>query len=394
MKLFRYPGKLSILAALAIAMLGATPRCSAGLFLSDTNPPAQVMRLFFIHHSTGENWLRDDYGRLGMALRDNNYFVSDSNYGWGPDSIGDTTDMGHWYQWFCSDPSATYLAAVYASDERNCDYSRPETAPSGPNQIVLFKSCFPNSALQGSPSDPVPAIANNPLKNQDAGSDYHTVANAKGIYRELLTSFAANTNKLFVAITAPPLSDSTWAANARAFNEWLIQDWLAGYPHANVFVFDFYNVLTSNGGSPEVSDVGWATGHHHRWWQGTVQHLAAGGANTLAYPSDDDHPNPVGSRKATEEFVPLLNAAVRAWQASFRTPPPPPHFTACQISPTTVSLTVSDLSPDSSYALQGANVLSSGGWSNLAVFSGVVATNWSEPIPSQTTTRFYRLQSQ
>jgi hypothetical protein len=51
------------------------------------------MRLIFIHHSTGENWLRDDYGELGKALSENNYFVSDTNYGWGPEGIGDRTDI-------------------------------------------------------------------------------------------------------------------------------------------------------------------------------------------------------------------------------------------------------------------------------------------------------------
>jgi hypothetical protein len=47
--------------------------------------------------------------------------------------------------------------------------------------------------------------------------------------------------------TAPPLRDPTYAANARAFNNWLVSEWLANYTYSNVFVFDFYNVLTTNG---------------------------------------------------------------------------------------------------------------------------------------------------
>ena len=66
-------------------------------FADSVTPPAQPVRLIFIHHSTGENWLADGNGGLGVALRDNNYFVSDTNYGWGPDSIGDATDIGNWY---------------------------------------------------------------------------------------------------------------------------------------------------------------------------------------------------------------------------------------------------------------------------------------------------------
>ncbi|MEI6309778.1 MAG: S-layer homology domain-containing protein, partial [bacterium] len=63
-------------------------------------PPNQPVRLVFIHHSTGENWLADDNGGLGAALRDSNYFASDTNYGWGPEGIGDRTDFGNWWEWF------------------------------------------------------------------------------------------------------------------------------------------------------------------------------------------------------------------------------------------------------------------------------------------------------
>lgn len=382
---------LQMLPLVTLVLLGGAAAACPGATLTDTNRPAQVLRLFFIHHSTGQNWLADDYGQLGIALRDNNYFVSDSNYGWGPDSIGDTTDIGHWHPWFRGSSSAKYMAAAYANSGKNCDYSRLAATPGGSNKIIMFKSCFPNSALQGSPADPVPAIANNPLKNQDAGSEYHTVANAKGIYIDILNYFAANTNTLFVVIAAPPLTDATWAGNARAFNQWLVNDWLAGYPHANVFVFDFYNVLTSNGGSASVSDLGLTTGHHHRWWQGAVQHLAGGGQNTLAYPSGDDHPNALGSRKATAEFVPLLNAAVRAWQASLLGTPSAPHIADFRRSGATISLEVTHLSPGFAYVLQQNTNLNAADWSDRARFMGVTATNWSEPIKPEAAGVFYRL---
>ena len=67
---------------------------------ADPNPPASPVKLIFIHHSSGENWLADDNGVLGRSLRENNYYVSDTNYGWGPDGIGDNTDIGHWWDWF------------------------------------------------------------------------------------------------------------------------------------------------------------------------------------------------------------------------------------------------------------------------------------------------------
>ncbi len=280
-----------------------------GVAADDPTPPANPVKLVFIHHSCGSNWLSDSNGGLGIALRDANYFASDTNYDWGTDSIGSSTDIGHWYDWFRGASSSTYTAELYAESGQNSSYSRLASDPGGENEIVMFKSCYPNSALKGSPGDPVPPIGSNPLKGQSSGSSSHTVANAKGIYIDLLEYFETRLDKLFVVIAAPPLRSSTYADNARAFNNWLASDWLDGYSHNNVFVFDFYNVLTSNGGSDYASDLNWETGNHHRWLNGAIQHKTDGGGNTLAYPTGDDHPNYVGNQKATGEFINLLNAA-------------------------------------------------------------------------------------
>ena len=64
--------------------------------------PGAPVKLIFIHHSCGENWLSDGDGGLGSALGKNNYFVSDTNYGWGPSNIGDRTDIVNWTEWFSS----------------------------------------------------------------------------------------------------------------------------------------------------------------------------------------------------------------------------------------------------------------------------------------------------
>lgn len=281
---------------------------------ANTARPAAPVKLVFVHHSTGEAWLADGHGRLGIALRDNNYFVSDTNYDWGPGSIGSVTDIGHWYTWFrdaARSPAA--MAALYAESGRHCSYSRLAADPGGPNEIVLFKSCFPNSDLGGSASAAIPPIASNPLRGQDCYGASFTVANAKGIYRDLLGYFAAHQDKLFVAIVAPPILSPGTPANGRAMADWLVNDWLDGYAHDNVFVWDFYNVLTSETASGR-SDVGLASGNHHRVWSGVVQHKTNDGVNRLVYDSGgDDHPNAAGDRKATAEFVPLLNAAYNAW---------------------------------------------------------------------------------
>jgi hypothetical protein len=292
------------------------------------SPPDKTVKLIFIHHSCGGNWLKDNNGRLGLALRENNYFVSDTNYGWGPvpnDSsypIGSLTDIGHWWWWFRGPESTEIINAVHSESGRHTSYSRLTTDPGGKNRIVMFKSCFPNSELKGNPDDLVPPVETNPLKGLAAGSECHTVANAKGIYLDLLPCFQQYRDILFVVITAPPVINPKYAGNARAFNQWLVNDWLKDYPNKNVAVFDFYNVLTSNGGNVKTNDLGQATGNHHRWRINAIQHTvdtSGGPYDTTAYPmsSNDDHPSRAGNQKATAEFVPLLNLAYDRWQSGY-----------------------------------------------------------------------------
>lgn len=335
--------------ALCAAMLG----CSAPQFLSapqpeidesisaeaptDESEPVQlldatlpgnrqdVLKLVFIHHSSGENWLADDNGGLGLALAQAGFFVSDTNYDWGPTDadlggpIGSFTDTGHWWNWFLGPNRDRVLQAVFSESEQHASYSRRDSDPGGENLIIVFKSCFPNSALDGQPGDP-PTDGANPLRGLDAGSGNQTVANAKAIYRDLLEYFRSHPDKLFLAVTAPPLhKDETsagQAANARAFNRWLVDEWLADYPLDNVAVFDFYNVLTSNGGSPDENDVAAQSGNHHRLTAGVVEYVTDQGRDTSAYAySGDSHPTAAGNQKATAEFLPLLEFYVERWRA-------------------------------------------------------------------------------
>jgi hypothetical protein len=149
---------------------------------------------------------------------------------------------------------------------------------------------------------------------------------------DILAYFATRQDKLFVLIVSPPLlandTDAAHAANARAVANWLVNDWLDGYPYNNVAVFDFYNVLTSNGGNPTTNDLGWSTGNHYRWWNGAVQHLQTVANNFSSYGSDpwDSHPTAAGNQKATGEFVPLLNVFYNRWQSGQSTPTPTATF--------------------------------------------------------------------
>jgi hypothetical protein len=98
-----------------------------------------------------------------------------------------------------------------------------------------------------------------------------------------------------------------------------VNDWLRenNYTLNNVAVFDFYNILTD----PNA---------HHRFNNGQVEHIPGAG-NTLRYPSGDDHPSVEGSRKATQEFVPMLNVFYHRWKA---TAPQAPSQTQSDPQPT------------------------------------------------------------
>lgn len=256
----------------------------------NTTPPDKRTKLIFIHHSCGENLLNDHDGGLGKALIKNNYFVSDTNYGWGPSSIGDRTDILDWPEWFKSGKTSTYYQALLNETRIHSPYRRNIPDPGGNNRIVLFKSCFPNSNLHGRPNDP-------PKKGHGL-----TISNAKSIYNDLLSFFSRHPETLFIAVTAPPVQERTFGKNARSFNNWLVHDWLENYPGSNVGVFDFYNVLTGKN-------------HHHRVSGSRVQHVYSKGKNTLVYfQGSDNHPVRAGNRKATEQLVPLLNMYYNNWE--------------------------------------------------------------------------------
>ncbi len=252
--------------------------------------PKSPVKLIFIHHSCGENWLNDGDGGLGRALGQNNYFVSDTNYGWGPSNIGDRTDIVNWAEWFSGSKTNKYMKALLHENKRHSSYTRNITDPGGDNRIIMFKSCFPNSEIEGRPGD-------SPKSGQGL-----TIANAKAIYDKVLSFFSKHPETLFIAITAPPVQDRRLAKNARAFNNWLVYEWLKNYKGFNVGVYDFYNTLTG----PD---------NHHRINKKIVEHNYQKDRNTLYYaPVGDDHPLTAGNKKAVREFIPLLNMFYNNWK--------------------------------------------------------------------------------
>jgi hypothetical protein len=94
-----------------------------------------------------------------------------------------------------------------------------------------------------------------------------------------------------------------------------VSDWLVGYRQKNVAVLDCFGTLTSNGGSANENDLGAETGSHHRWWNGTVQHVnAEGDVSAYAESVTGSQPTAAGMQKATVELVTLLNYYRNRWK--------------------------------------------------------------------------------
>ena len=304
----------------------------------NTTPPSTPVRLVFIHHSVGEGWLADYSGNLIGWLNAHNYFVSDTYYGWGPpynpddpadtSTIGDHTDIGYWYDWFLGGRRDIFLAELYSTNHLTTgEGSNSIPQPAGDNTMVLFKSCFISGYLiTGNPGDPPRQSSSenpNPIWSVSSGNPEYTVSNIKGMYRDLLAYFAAHQDKLFILITTPPSSyddpelTRSSAERLRAINTWLVHHWLDSYPYNNVAVFDYYNVLTSNGGNFAINDLGADSGNHHRLRNVMVQHVVGLNNNYSAYcEASDSHPDGAGHQKAAAEFVPLLNVVYNAWKGA------------------------------------------------------------------------------
>lgn len=258
----------------------------------NTAPPVSTVRVCWIHHSCGSNWthsVADDPsygGGLGDGLNDNNFYVTECDYGWtypgDPYDSGNYTDTSDWAHWF----NDTTMPHVYANSS-HYDWENGIADPGGENRVVIFKSCYPNSEVGASIDD------------------------EKALYNALLPYFAAHTDRLFILVTPPgETAVGSWQ-KTQELCAWLCDEsagWLAGYAGRNVGVFDFYALLSE-------------TDAHHRVTGGAVEHVFSPSADGVSpYHSGDDHPNSTGNVKATGEFLPLLNYFYNRWQGEITFP--------------------------------------------------------------------------
>jgi hypothetical protein len=300
-------GALSLLpvgGTLAHARGPNNPAPSMDLSAFSDAPPGRHLRVLFIHHSIGGHLLARHGPPVGGAhdiwqshpngggMRDlleaAGYEVHEASY---DSRVGNDTDMFDWLPKF-----GDHMDEVLRVDLQDKRLPKGEH-----NDVVMFKSCFPNSYFVGEGRAP-----GNPR-----GPEL-TVANAKATMTAVRAKLEKHPEVLFVYFTTPPQAPRIepqpawkWLARkmlgrhrgpaalrrsgdlAREFADWMKapNGWLRGYPEQNIVVFDYYDVLTGNGVS-----------------------------NLLHYPTRngyDSHPSSVGQRQAAAKLVPFLNRAVR-----------------------------------------------------------------------------------
>jgi hypothetical protein len=271
----------------------------------DDAPLGKSTRLLFIHHSCGGQMLADvgeekelancifvshpNGGNLRRKLEAAGYEVNEASYG---SEIGDKTDMFDWLPKFRSKMDRVL------STKQN-DIALPQGQK---NRVVVFKSCYPQNRFVDEGRAP-----GNP-----EGPEL-TVENAKAHLLALLPEFAKQRDTLFVYVTAPANSPKPekvplikmllgelrgvtqrkalvkQSQLARRFTAWVVSPdgWLKDYPHKNVVVFDYYDILTNR--------------------QGNLSQFPTGDGS-------DNHPSHEGNQKAALAFVPFLNRAMRRFE--------------------------------------------------------------------------------
>jgi len=280
-------------------------------------PPASGVTsgaFVFIHHSVGEAWLDDGLQTALVAksyvsaYHDITYDTDVTPDSGRPDTLadipGDLTDMVHWIGWFND-----YLNSV-----KNFTGTRASGRAAGVNRIIMFKSCYPNSAIEGDgtepgdPFDSTPTITNYRALFRHPGGPGQTYQYDGNTYRALDDIFAANPNTLFIPVTAPPecfeYADPDGARRARQFNNWLKSEWLTNYQEAhaglnNVAVFDLFDVL--------------ANADTHATYPNQLRAEYGGD-------SGDSHPNSTANQAAVQQFATgasnFLDTAWGAFSAS------------------------------------------------------------------------------
>ncbi len=180
----------------------------------------EYTNVIFLHHSVGDNLIRQTDFRAQLADAGLSLWDHDYNYYGLRDSSGNSTGYNYFIPNDNTDPDG--LAALFSQKV----YSLPVNALSGlmQHEVIVFKSCFTGNVL----------------------SDDRQVEQVKGDYETVRSFIAAHPEKLFILLTTPPLNsseaDAAMGARARTIDDWLMSAEFKG-DLPNLVVFDLYDRL-------------------------------------------------------------------------------------------------------------------------------------------------------
>lgn len=213
--------------------------------------------MVWLHHSTGDALLK---GGLLDALHADGIKFYDINYeeavvdGY---VIGDHTDVPDWPKTF-NTPKFFDVVKKWKL-----------TAPQAHHDIVMFKSCYPNSNIK-----------------TDAMLEQY-----KQHFMALLPTMQANPDILFIGMSTPPLvkigTTPEAAKRARQWSRWLTTEYARDVK--NVKIFDLFDALAVADDKPDANTL----------------------APQFSSGRKDSHPSDEGARAVTRLFIPWLNRVVR-----------------------------------------------------------------------------------
>ncbi len=247
------------------------------------SPPAYDF--LFIHHSVGFHWVvygdlyKDLTNPANLGGRKINLHLATMG-----DTIGWNTNMCDWRRKF-----RDQMDKVLTFDFHPDLYYKTKGRY---NQIVMFKSCFTETAISSIGMPP-----------GDPDSKEKTLLNYIAAMEELGLLFDDYPHVLFIYVTSPPLNPfDGWKRSSaglyRRFTEWVKGSWLSEYKTQtglrNVAVFDLFDVLAEPDNSPTYPN-----------------------ALKAAYrKGKDSHPLPAGLLAATHKFIPWLRGVLDSWEKS------------------------------------------------------------------------------
>lgn len=262
---------------LAMAQMGVEGSYIVAEGLLDHLDKIYPLQMVFLHHSVGNGFMYK--GGLRDSLLDLGVVIRSCTYG---DDIGEQTDMNHWLPKFQNDMSHIFKFKAHPNKYYTDDRS---------NEIIMFKSCYPNSNLTSDGSE-----------SGSATSSDKSIANYKAVFEGLKKEFAKYPDKLFIYVTAPPnvpaVTTPENAARAKTFNTWLQDEFLPSYTAEtgldNLKVYDLFSFLTDDDNYLK---------NEYRWQDNPR----------------DSHPNDNAKKAITRDFLKFFEPVLEAWKSKKET---------------------------------------------------------------------------